>query len=50
MCENLRNDKDDGPGDYNKSDEEEDDDAVPCFQQEIPTGLELCTFAPGLPC
>ena len=26
MCENVRNDKDDGPGDYNKSDEEEDDD------------------------
>ena len=26
MCENLRNDKDDGPGDYNKSDKEEDDD------------------------
>ena len=24
--------------------------AVPCFQQEIPTGLELCTFAPELPC
>ena len=26
MCENLRNDKDDGPGDYNRSDEEKDDD------------------------